>query len=66
MHLIIHLSYATATRTGTGTNGYIKSMEVERQNMDVPLNVTMIAAAIILFGTMMTVIMGDFLILEVD
>ena len=41
-------------------------MEVEKQNMDVPLNVTMIAAAIILFGTMMTVIMGDFLILEVD
>ena len=62
MHLIIGICQALSI----GTNGYIKSMEVEKHFMDVPLNVTMIVAAIILFGTMMTVIMGDFLILEVD
>ena len=41
-------------------------MEVEKHFMDVPLNVTMIVAAIILFGTILTVIMEDFLILEVN
>ena len=62
MTLIIGICQASSI----GTNGYITSTEVEKLFTDVLLNVTMIAAAIILFGTILTAIMEDFLILEVN